>query len=407
MKSFIHDLGKIQLMLQSHTPFAFTRFSDGEIYIINNTRLELNSDHYLIGNQKGYGLYPAEERKCFDPAIHQKQRDHLLEALKHKQHNYFKAISCPCCTPTLDDFFKQLKIAGCSANDEFLTWSNLFINNNYPMFLDYILPEFKKRKVVMVVNKSAKLEKLPFSVVKDFRVGENCFINDIGVIDEMKKFIVENYINDHVFLISAASLSNLIIYELYREFPTNTFIDIGSTLNPFMGMEGWKYTRDYLIEYFLGRPRNYLNKKCIWYNLILVDNEPQYWDTIYNLRFHPKNISGFVEQKKVTKEEHVKYMQRHGFKYKICLLNGVTPIGFIGNVYNDLRLAVDPMEHNRGVALFMLNEYKKLATDSMPLQAKVFKDNASSNAVFLKAGFIPLFGSDERFNYYGYNNEND
>jgi len=108
------------------------------------------------------------------------------------------------------------------------------------------------------------LKLLNMDITKDFRVGENCFINDLNVIDDVEKYVEENNIEDHLFLVSAASLTNLIIHRLFSKFPNNTYLDIGSTLNPLMKMEGWKGSRDYLREFWLGTPKLYLNKHCIW-----------------------------------------------------------------------------------------------------------------------------------------------
>ena len=102
----------------------------------------------------------------------------------------------------------------------------------------------------MVLNECANITKLPFEVVKDFRVGSNCFINNYDIIEEIKSYINDNDIKDHVFLVSAASLSNLIIHQLYEMNDQNTYIDIGSTLNPMMDMTGWTGTRTYLSQYW-------------------------------------------------------------------------------------------------------------------------------------------------------------
>jgi hypothetical protein len=74
---------------------------------------------------------------------------------------------------------------------------------------------FKNKKVIIVVNESANIKKLPFNVVKDFRVGTNSFINDYPLIETIKNYIIENKIEDYLFLVSAASFSNLLIHELH------------------------------------------------------------------------------------------------------------------------------------------------------------------------------------------------
>ena len=53
---------------------------------------------------------------------------------------------------------------------------------------------------------------------------------------------------NHLFLFSAGSLSNLLCHELYSTYPSNTYIDIGSSLNPFMG---FPLDRRYLRQYWI------------------------------------------------------------------------------------------------------------------------------------------------------------
>ena len=261
MKTFEGYLELFREKLSNGENFAFTRFSDGELFILQNKRLELNENHYIIGNNLGMGRYNEEEQKKFHPETHSENRQMLIDSLQHQQENYFKGISCRCCV-SQSDFDFQMEMAG--GDSEYMTWSNLFVNGNYEKYLERIVPLFKTKKVIIVVNKSADISQLGFDIVKDFRVGTNCFINDVSIIDDLKKYISENDIRDHLVLVSAASLSNLIIHQLFREFPNNTYLDMGSTLNPIMKMEGWKGSREYLKEYWMKQGRFYLEKNCIW-----------------------------------------------------------------------------------------------------------------------------------------------
>ena len=239
MKTFEGHLELFREKLSNGENFAFTRFSDGELFILQNKRLELNENHYIIGNNLGMGRYNEEEQKKFHPETHSENRQMLIDSLQHQQENYFKGISCRCCV-SQSDFDFQMEMAG--GDSEYMTWSNLFVNGNYEKYLERIVPLFKTKKVIIVVNKSADISQLGFDIVKDFRVG----------------------IRDHLVLVSAASLSNLIIHQLFREFPNNTYLDMGSTLNPIMKMEGWKGSREYLKEYWMKQGRFYLEKNCIW-----------------------------------------------------------------------------------------------------------------------------------------------
>ena len=73
-----------------------------------------------------------------------------------------------------------------------------------------------------------------------------------------------NDIKDHTFLFSAASLSNLLIYALYKEFDDNQYIDIGSALSPLLGLKGWRGTRVYLRCYWEGERNPIITQEDSW-----------------------------------------------------------------------------------------------------------------------------------------------
>lgn len=243
------DFDKLKNKLLNSENFAFLRFSDGEGYILYDQFLQLNDNHYKIGDVVGYASYGKEEQKLFDPEKHSFYRQKLIESLEYVAPNYYKGIpvrkDCEACGFIFDEI-----VDNAGGDSEYLTFANLWNNGNYPKFIEEIVPIFSDKKVVMVVNECANISKLPFKVVKDFRVGSNCFINNYDIIEEIKSYISENSVVDHVFLVSAASLSNLIVHQLYKMNPNNTYIDIGSTLNPLMDMEGWRGTRAYLNQYW-------------------------------------------------------------------------------------------------------------------------------------------------------------
>jgi AraC-like DNA-binding protein len=149
--------------------------------------------------------------------------------------------------------------------DKNLTFSNLFQNGNYSKYVCDILKLFKKKKIIIIANKDASLQYLPFKVQKKFDVGENCFINDYHLIKTLKKYIKNNSVKNHIFLVAAASLSNLIIYELFKEFNNNTYLDVGSTLNYYFNQKKDNRSRSYLSEYWGDKTDiEYLNRCCYW-----------------------------------------------------------------------------------------------------------------------------------------------
>lgn len=130
----------------------------------------------------------------------------------------------------------------------------------------------------------------------------------------------------------------------------------------------------------------------------LVKNAEKYYIEIYRLRTAPENLKGFVNKSLFTLENHLKYMREYGSNYYILLNRNNLPVGFIGDVSEDIRLAVTPSNHGKGYGLFMLKKFIEIS-DKKKLKAKVLIDNRPSMRIFEKAGFR-LYSSDERFNYY-------
>ena len=252
MKTFSGDFYKILDKFKSGDNFAFLRFSDGELRILQGRELILAANYNKIGNRVRKSHYVEEDFKSVNPNDHPHVYKKLMEAYLHKQHNYYVGLSCRCCVGK-KDFNQMVRLYG--GEDEFLTWSNLFVNANYPLFREHFIPELQKRKIVFVLSKSADLSGLPFNVVKDFRVGTNCIVNDFDKSKEISAWIEENNIKDHVFLFSASSLSNMVTFDLFREYKGNTYLDIGTTFNQDMNM---KSVREYQVG------GKYATKVCVW-----------------------------------------------------------------------------------------------------------------------------------------------
>lgn len=237
--------------------FAFARYSDGEMFILQNKELKLDDGIIQIGNQVQWGPYKRDDFKHFNPAEHGFYQKKLVEAFKHRQENYYKGISCSCCVGK-ESFNWQIQLHG--GDDESLTWANLWVNGNYPLFIQYVLPAFYNRECVFVGNQNATISNFPF-FVKDFRVGYNAMINDYHKIDEMKNWISENNIENHLFLFSASTFSNLAIYELFKEFPNNSYVDIGTCIAPMINMPT---QRSYLQAFWNYATSDDLQKICVW-----------------------------------------------------------------------------------------------------------------------------------------------
>ncbi len=129
--------------------------------------------------------------------------------------------------------------------------------------------------------------------------------------------------------------------------------------------------------------------------LTLVKNKDIYFEYIRTLRLHPENTSGFIEQVFITPAQQRTYMEDHGHKFYIALYKK-NPAGYIGVIDNDIRICTDPNFKRKGIAGFMLNNLAVLHPNA---RAKVLRQNAASNNLFLKCGYYK-YNEDKLFNYY-------
>ena len=271
MKDFNKAFDSLLDKLENRENFAFSRFSDGELFIMQDKKVVLAESSYITGDIEGFNRYTIEEQKEFIPGRDEKYRQKLLECYAHNQEGYFKGI-CTGTDPHVgDENFKYMLDlhGGDHAN---LTFSNLLINANYSRFIEEMVPVLCDRadehnEILYVVNENANTHRLPFKIKKKFLIGSNCMIDSYHVAEEVGDYIRDNDIQNHIILCSAASLSNFVIYENFKENNNNTYLDIGSCLNPILGLKGWVYTRGYLTSYWLNHESPFGTQVDVWQNI--------------------------------------------------------------------------------------------------------------------------------------------
>ena len=116
-------------------------------------------------------------------------------------------------------------------------------------------------------------------------------------------------------------------------------------------------------------------------DLKLVKNQKQYWPLI--LRLRNALSENFIKQDFISEKEHESFMEHYGSNYHICLLCD-NPVGFVGIVDGDIRVAVDPRNQRQGIASFMITELMKQKPN---YQAKVKVGNDASRKLFENCGF--------------------
>jgi len=118
-------------------------------------------------------------------------------------------------------------------------------------------------------------------------------------------------------------------------------------------------------------------------SLKLVKNDPQYWEFIRKLRNMDGVRQGFVQQSEIDPVDQARYMLKYNDNFWICLDNR-TPVGYVGVIDNDIRVATHPDAQGKGVGSFMIDEIMKLNPFA---QAKVKLENEASLRLFEKCGF--------------------
>jgi len=201
---FKKDFRSLLEKIKTGEHFAFTRFSDGELYILQNRKVVIEGNRCFLRETEHSGNWGEEEHKAFIPEKNQDLRSHLSECFTHKQHNYFKGI----CTKQdigHEDWMWQFS-NGLSMDEKHLTFANLLINGNYINFMTQMLPAMKNKnyEVIYVCNKKADLAGFPLNLKKAFRIGSNCHVNDTHLIKEMSHWVEKGKIKNHLFLFSAA-----------------------------------------------------------------------------------------------------------------------------------------------------------------------------------------------------------
>ena len=122
-------------------------------------------------------------------------------------------------------------------------------------------------------------------------------------------------------------------------------------------------------------------------NTSMVPNTEEYWEFVRNLRNDPILKKGFVDQEHINKEDHYKYMQIHHKDYFICL-EGELPVGFVGCIEDDIRVAVLKSHLGQGLGNKMI---KHIMTLYPSAQSKVKVDNKASIRLFESCGFEKKF----------------
>jgi len=234
-KYFNKDIRVFRKKLKDKEVFTFSKFADGEWLVLEGKRID-NKEFRFVNSLENI-----------------EARESLENAIRFQHPNYYVGVSCPCCQGNA--FESMVDFSGQPL--EKLTWANLWVNSNYKYYKSYVVPLFKQYKTVLVANKDSNIENLPKGLKPEIfcPIEKNAWIDSKECIETLKDAIDKHKMKGWLFLFCAGPFGNILAHQLTEYCDKNTYLDIGSTLNPFLGTEGFRRS------YF----RNHKElKPCVW-----------------------------------------------------------------------------------------------------------------------------------------------
>lgn len=261
------DFQTFQSNLERQIPFTFVRFSDGEMEIIRNERLEISETTVRWRKGEVSHKYPTFDAKLFEPGLHQKLRGDLIVAAKYRAAGYYKGVVTRHNDAVAD---RDLMISLNGTSLDGLTFTDLFLNSNYRSFLKVIAPLFQQFYPVYIIGNYRMQPSLMNTHWHLIAVPDNFFLSYDETLDRVWK-AVRDLPPGALVLSAASSLTNIVGHRLHQRRPDITFLDIGTSLHSHMGLQGsireyhahaerWTF-RNALRKFYLKNKRDY---RLVW-----------------------------------------------------------------------------------------------------------------------------------------------
>jgi hypothetical protein len=223
-KSYQEDIRILHDAIQNKENISFSKFCDGEWAVICNQKI----------NNKEFWFEPRSPKDQY-------KRKALLNAFQYKNDRYFVGVTCvKVFGLQTHKAMKQLS----GQNEDHLTWADIWVNSNYKYYTENILPLFNNRPVILFCNENGVIDNLPFKPKMVFKLTNNAWEYNWDTIEEAKSYISTG-IRDSIFLFCCGPFGNILCHQLTDFEPNNSYLDIGSTLNPYLKSAGFE--RDYYM----------------------------------------------------------------------------------------------------------------------------------------------------------------
>lgn len=237
---FSSDFEEAMRLIACQDSFALSRFADGEACVLQNK---------TVGNSDGW-LFKQNKNLIF-------RRD-LRHSLLCNDPHYYYGLSCSCCDRPNHEYLTNLVRAPLTN----LTFSNIWVNANYSKFNDTFFETLNKtgKEIIFCSGSKARLGELQQRIpICDFiSIPGNCVQwweknRDFarGIFD-----LKASQYSNAIFLFSLGPLSEILIYLMWQANPNNIYLDIGSTLDPYVFKRS---SRSY------HKPGDeFLSRICVW-----------------------------------------------------------------------------------------------------------------------------------------------
>jgi hypothetical protein len=196
--------------LRDSENFAFARFNDGEMMGIDKV-----------------GAVAARGDQKVDKSLH----DALKKSLQHVQDNYVVGVPCELCFPK----YNELAMSLVKQPQELIINAVALTNRNWITFLFQFQQAVVGKKILWISGGDQKIDflrkEIGLNIVGHLRFPRKNTWEHYEEIKRKFKMLDENTYD--IVMISLGPTARVFAQEMFEENPNKTFIDIGSTYDPF------------------------------------------------------------------------------------------------------------------------------------------------------------------------------
>lgn len=225
------DLGALIDFLRRGVPITFIRFSDGESEIIHGSITKISKGLTTFQGRSFSNEFPEWDSKTFHPEQHLSLRHDVLASAWFHNRRYFKGVLTSSNNRRAERFLMERWNRGDLST---LTFTDLLINSNYDRFKAEFWPLLVERKELVFFIANHRVQKTA-SDYKIIPVPDNAFDEYEKVKSTVMKQLVELPAGA-IVCSSASSMSNVWGHALLLRRPDITFFDVGTSINPFLGL---------------------------------------------------------------------------------------------------------------------------------------------------------------------------